>query len=317
MNSTLCNAACMLLLCCLSLSTTTLAAAGEKKQGLFRLSAQYVHSSGSYGLDRDTTIDSGAVVLDYFRGPWFGRVTIPYVRISGFGIVTLGVSGPLQISQTMEEGMRGTPGNGMPDNNGPGQDNGDGRGNGRREREGSGNRAALASASVTESSISETTESGLGDIVLEAGYGFYPFYPNRLLMEARALVKLPSADEDEGLGTGETDVGFQVEFKQPVGYFTPFLGVGYILTGDPDDIDYNNTWNTSVGTIYSFNRKVNVTAAYNYRSEATDLADDFQEVSLEIDWLVHRNWNVAFLGAAGFSDAAPDWTLGLTAGMTF
>lgn len=302
-------------ICSLVLLAHTGAGAAEEQPGLFRLSTQYVHSSGSYGLDSDTTIDSAAVTLDYFRGPWFIQMTVPYVRISGFGTVTLGARGPVQVSRTMEEGMRGTPGT---DSNGHGPGNGMGTGGGSGIMGSGHDRDNMpADATAASSVLSETTESGLGDITLEAGYGFYPWYPDRLLVETKALIKLPTADESKGLGTGETDAGLQVELKQPLGAFTPFLSAGYILTGDSDRIDYNNIWSGSVGTTYGLTSRVTAVAAYDFRSKATDTVDSFEEISLEFDWLVHENWSVSLLGAAGLSDAAPDWTAGITAGFSF
>ena len=46
-------------------------------------------------------------------------------------------------------------------------------------------------------------------------------------------MKLPTADEQVGLGTGETDYAFQADFFKPFGATTLFGSIGYRIYGDP------------------------------------------------------------------------------------
>src|ERR1044071_259256 len=57
------------------------------------------------------------------------------------------------------------------------------------------------------------THGGLGDIVLAGRYifiqeGIYPQF------RGTAFIKFPTADDDEGLGSGEFDQGFRIEFSR-------------------------------------------------------------------------------------------------------
>src|SRR5512143_830326 len=52
-----------------------------------------------------------------------------------------------------------------------------------------------------------TTEEGIGDIFLHGGYVFLPETDNGYSLYGSVSVKLPTADKDKGLGTGETDYG--------------------------------------------------------------------------------------------------------------
>ena len=64
--------------------------------------------------------------------------------------------------------------------------------------------------------------SGLGDIVLSATYGAYYNRATTLGMDLTAKLKLPTADESKGLGTGEPDVVLLVELYQTFDRITGF-----------------------------------------------------------------------------------------------
>ena len=64
---------------------------------------------------------------------------------------------------------------------------------------------------VSEGAAPSRTETGLGDIVLSATYNAYYDRASTLGLDFTGKVKLPTADEDKGLGTGETDFAFLVD----------------------------------------------------------------------------------------------------------
>lgn len=75
-----------------------------------------------------------------------------------------------------------------------------------------------------------TTESGLGDIVARAGAVLSPDAGNFSAYGALAL-KIPTADEDRGLGTGETDIGVFLSARYALGSLRLGLQGGYLKTG--------------------------------------------------------------------------------------
>ena len=290
------------------------AVAAAEKTGAVNISAQYTHASGSYGLSSDTTIDAFPITTEYYRGPWFFKLTAPFVRISGFGTVTMGAAGPIQISRLAGEGMSGAPEAGLGASNGDGH--GTGAGNGGKMGP-HGTKSPNEAEGVTPSTVPRRTESGLGDITIATGYGFHPFDSNGLLVEASALLKLPTADKDKGLGTGETDLGVQIGLSKPMGLLTPFLTVGYTVLGDSDRISYNNILHGSLGVSCAVSDTISATVSYDVRSKATDVADPFQELSVACAKLITRSWKASLLIAAGLSDAAPDWTGGISLAISF
>lgn len=267
----------------LILGSALAAAAGPARAGenSTRLSVAYYLSSGAYGLNTNTDTEYIPISLDYYRGHWSFNLTVPYVRISGFGTVTMGPSGPIQVSHTPGGGMFGVYG-----------------------------------ATTTTTTLTKVTESGIGDVTAAVGYSFLPAAADGLLIEVNGRVKFPTADEKKGLGTGEFDYSAQVNLSKPFGALTPFVTAGYTITGDSDRIDYNNVFYSSIGAAYSLTDAVSVKASYDYRQKATDDADNAEEASISLSWLMNDTWSATVSGSTGFTNASPDWSGGLEVAMS-
>lgn len=91
------------------------------------------------------------------------------------------------------------------------------------------------------------SESGAGDIILRAGKELYSksIYDDSLYMSA--ALKLPTADENKGLGSGETDVGGFLNYTQRLDAFNLLYSVGYIFTGDSTALNYNDILSYGIG----------------------------------------------------------------------
>ena len=103
---------------------------------------------------------------------------------------------------------------------------------------------------VAEGSPSGGTAAGLGDVMLKGRYNWKDQQDAWPFIDLVARFKLPTADEQDGLGTGEADAGFAVEMaRRFAGEWLGFLDLGYTFIGDPPDMDYDNrlTFNTGLG----------------------------------------------------------------------
>jgi outer membrane protein OmpA-like peptidoglycan-associated protein len=94
-------------------------------------------------------------------------------------------------------------------------------------------------------------ETGFGDIRLGAKYGFLSDYGDHdaLGLAAKASVKLPTADEAKGLGTGKTS--FDANFIASVGLGDGAADIhgtiGYQWNGDPDGLSIGNALKLGAG----------------------------------------------------------------------
>lgn len=84
------------------------------------------------------------------------------------------------------------------------------------------------------------TESGLGDLVVRAGYVLVAEREGGMSLTGTAAVKLPTADEAGGLGTGKADIGATLMLGQRLGPVRLSVMGGYIKVGDPAGQDYND-----------------------------------------------------------------------------
>ncbi len=281
----------------LILGSALAAAAGPAlaEENSTQLSVAYYLSSGDYGLNTNTDTEYVPISLDYYHGPWSFNLTVPYVRISGFGTVTMGPNGPIQVSHTPGKGMFNVSSTSSSPMGG----------------------ATTTTTTTTTTTLTKVTESGIGDVTASVGYSFLPAAADGLLIEVNGQVKFPTADDKKGLGTGEFDYSAQVDLSKPFGALTPFVNAGYTITGDSDQINYNNVFYSSIGTSYSLTDTVSVKASYDYRQKATDDADNAEEASVSLSWLINDTWSATVSGATGFTNASPDWSGGLEVAMSF
>lgn len=152
------------------------------------------------------------------------------------------------------------------------------------------------------------TQCGLGDIVVRGRYyaiderGWLP------TVAVRAHVKIPTASEERGLGTGRPDEGIGVEITRTIGGgFAAMLDGGYTLIGDTSDSDFDNTWWYDIGFGQDFaGSLVNVSVFLEeYRSLVSGFANA-REILAAVSIKGASGWRVQVSGSAGLSDGAPD-----------
>ena len=162
-----------------------------------------------------------------------------------------------------------------------------------------------------------TTESGLGDVVAALSYTLYPSRPSLPVLELSGRIKLPTADEDEGLGTGETDYTLQADVSKRFGAFSSFATLGYRFLGDSSDLDLEDGFLASLGVGYRYSPRVSLGLAFDYREASTDGSDDARELVPYTSFRVSDRLTLGTYGVVGFSDASSDLALGVTGRVTW
>lgn len=148
-------------------------------------------------------------------------------------------------------------------------------------------------------------QTGMGDVLLEAGY-IYRSRDNELRLLPSLSVKLPTADEDKNLGSGETDVGIFLDAHQNCGSLVCTAGAGYIVVGDPAGVDLHNILQLSIGGFKAF-QKAGLSAYLEYNSAMLDGRSD--PMKLGVDWFYLFSLKTGFYinSITGLNSAAPDY----------
>jgi len=159
---------------------------------------------------------------------------------------------------------------------------------------------------------SSATETGLGDVVLRAGAVLLAETSGGLSINGAAAVKLPTADETKGLGTGQTDFGvFAGLYQRLLGLKFSLKG-GFIVTGDPAGATYKDIPLAGIG-VSKVIGMTNVFAALEGRGATVSGAKDPLEASLGAFHVLNRDYSLAGSVTFGLNDGGP--AFGATVGV--
>lgn len=166
----------------------------------------------------------------------------------------------------------------------------------------------------TQTLATRTTESGIGDTLLQ---GRYYVLDEQGLLPSIALiarVKFPTADASRGLGTGEFDEKFGVQLsKNLTDRWVSFADAGYTFIGSPPGVALKNQWNYDLGLGYYVTPNLLASAYYEYWTAVVAGLQDPQDLYFDLSYKVTQAFrlNAGFL--VGLSDGAPDY--GVTGGI--
>lgn len=233
-------------------------------------------SSGDYGTGIDTDILSVPVSLGYSDGPLSFKLTVPYVRVSGASNVIPVVGSLTNLNPV-------------------------GRGRGRG-----------AAMPPPPDEPTSGTASGLGDIVFAATYALYSNTQTGFGLDLTGKVKFGTADEDEGLGTGQEDYSALLDAYQQFGDWTVFGGVGYTTFGDSAFIRLRDAWSANAGTAYRLASGDTLGLIYDYRERISAAGEARREATGYYSLRLSDTTRLQSYAVAGFSDGSPDWGLGLS-----
>ena len=123
-------------------------------------------------------------------------------------------------------------------------------------------------------------ESGLGDVVLGGSYNVVTNTQRQYYVDLGGKVKLPTADEKRGLGTGKTDYAVYTDVYKTQGNLTWLGTVGYKVFGDPAGVNLNNVFYGSAGMSYKLSRQDSVGLVVDLREKTTPTTQGLREYSL-------------------------------------
>ncbi|MCX5793705.1 MAG: transporter [Elusimicrobia bacterium] len=158
-------------------------------------------------------------------------------------------------------------------------------------------------------------ESGLGDIMLRAAYTLKREGPKSFDLALTGKLKLPTADEHKGLGTGEMDEGVGLEFAKEVTPRWSLLADGYYtIIGDPRGLDYNNQVALDVGFYRPLGNDLSLTVLYETQSAIVDGNADPRSLGGTLSYSPPAGLQLFCGLTLGMSDGSPD--TGVSAGFS-
>lgn len=170
-------------------------------------------------------------------------------------------------------------------------------------------------ALTTGTAAQSATETGVGDVIARGGRELLPAGGDVSLYGSLA-VKLPTADETKGLGTGAADVGaFANLSREREGMRFSLLG-GYIKIGDPPGADLDDVLLYGVG-VSGTRSRTRLYGSLEGRTASVRGADDPLEVNAGFFHPLNpRRWmkGSAFVG---LNDGGPGWGVSLGFGQWF
>jgi hypothetical protein len=153
--------------------------------------------------------------------------------------------------------------------------------------------------------------TGVGDLVLRAGHVLRADRGDGWQLYGTVAVKLPLADETQGLGTGETDIGGFATLSYRLGVATLYGMLGYTFVGDPAGVNFDNSLSYGVGASRLLGRTL-VYASLEGRGAIAPGASDPLEIYAGLYHPLNLHNTLKLSGLLGLSDGSPDW--GLEAG---
>lgn len=158
---------------------------------------------------------------------------------------------------------------------------------------------------------SPASVSGLGDILLGGTWRFVTG-ADRLNAAFTGRVKLPTADDRRGLGTGQADGYGQVDLYETFGHFTPFASLGYRALGHSAAYPLESGAYVGLGSHVRVSPASVLTFSYDWGQRILANGPSTSDALVALTHDFGARWQLVAYGLKGFTDASPDVGGGLS-----
>lgn len=157
-----------------------------------------------------------------------------------------------------------------------------------------------------------TNVSGLGDFIVSTRYTFDTITNLDTEFDLTGRVKLATADETKGLGTGSNDYTVELGVYQPlINNVDMFSSLGYRIKGDLPQTKLNNVWLGSVGFSFPWDEDTKFGLIYDFRQSAITGGPAISEINPYWDWKIDKNRSMNTYGVFGLSNGSPNFGAGM------
>ncbi|HTL67731.1 MAG TPA: hypothetical protein VL200_08735 [Lacunisphaera sp.] len=163
---------------------------------------------------------------------------------------------------------------------------------------------------------SSASTSGLGDVLLGATDRFRTG-ADLLNVAFTGRVKLPTADDSRGLGTGRADGYGQFDFYETVGDYTPFASIGYRALGRSAAYPLKSGAYLGLGSHLRLAAGTVLTFGYDWGQRILDGGPSTSDATITLTTGLDAPWQFVVYGLKGFTDASPNFGGGLSLARRF
>lgn len=149
--------------------------------------------------------------------------------------------------------------------------------------------------------------SGIGDSTMAVTYQMDQLSESSPFIDFRLDIKIPTADRDRGLGTGELDYSAQVDLSQNFGNTVLFATIGYTFRGKTDFYaGLEDSAYTQLGMAKPLASQWNVGIFYDFREPASTFSAEIHELVPYFRFQISDSWSFTGLTAFGLTEASAD-----------
>ncbi|MBT8045771.1 MAG: hypothetical protein KJN67_01270, partial [Pontiella sp.] len=149
-------------------------------------------------------------------------------------------------------------------------------------------------------------ESGVGDTWVSLTYEIEQFPYEFGYLDVTGKLKIPTADEDKGLGTGEADLKLVLDYMYPLGRLTPMVTLACTKKGDPDGIDLRNVFYCSAGADWRHSKKISFGATLDFQQASVRGVDNPLDFFSYLSYKLSPTYSLTPYLYFGLSKGSPD-----------
>lgn len=164
--------------------------------------------------------------------------------------------------------------------------------------------------SKTADTSNEWMRICVGDVSLTTGYNLVPESAHTILVRPLFYVKLPTGDEDEGLGTGGLDFGGGLALSKWLGDWMTYGELLHISPEDSDNLDMQEYWSYTFTLGYAATDRLRPEISLVGATNAFKGADDVRSLELALNYWPAGRLRLQGYVSFGLTDASSDFGTG-------
>ncbi|HVZ66537.1 MAG TPA: hypothetical protein VG936_18375 [Lacunisphaera sp.] len=164
--------------------------------------------------------------------------------------------------------------------------------------------------------VTTASTSGLGDVIVGATDRFVTG-ADRLNAAFTGRIKLPTADDSRGLGTGRTDFYGQFDLYETFGDYTPFASIGYRALGRSTVYPLKSGAYVGLGSHLRLSSSSVLTLGCDWGQRILDGGPSTSDATITLTTGLDAPWQFVVYALKGFTDASPNFGGGLSLARRF